>query len=756
MLRSLIKQTRVPLAVALAVSMTLTPLANGQQQPASSQTPPANAPEPTSVNPYAPSKSPYAQGKDPANIGPEKPHENVLIRPYIAAIAPPVRLGNSGRMRDLIRGGNLYLTAQDAIALAIENNIDLEVDRYNPISSAWAIQLAQAGGAARGVTGASLTSGNSVTSGQGVAGSQASAGVSTSGNSKSSISSGNATVSQIGPITQVLDPVVQDVSYWGHFTTPQNNTLQSGTTALIDGKRVTSASISQGLLTGGTVSLSGNASYLNENALSDTLNPTDAGSLSLSIQQNLLQGFGRAVNARFITIAKSNLQVADITFKAALISVVATVLTQYYQLVSDREDTAAKRSALLLARQLESDNKRQVEIGTLAPIEITRAEAQVATAEQDLTVSETTLLQEEVTIKNLLSRNGLADPLLVNVRVIPLDTIHVPDTDDLPPVQTLVGQAVGTGTGIPANAASNPSLTAQTNAPGTATGVQPAGQTQQAPTPRPNLQGSVANTPTSPVGPPAPTTMNGLIGSAVANRTDIQTDAMNYANAVVSSLGTQNGVLPSLQVFATLTNNGLNGAVNQKSLAAGYPPPDSYFVGGYGTQLGQIFRHNFPSERGGFGLTATIRNRTAQADEVIDQLQLRQTEINNVRDRNQVAVLVSNAVIGLRQARTQYAAAVKNRILEEQLLDAEQKKFQLGTSTPYNVITQQRDLATARSSEVTAQAVYAQARIALDQVLGTTLETNHISIAEATIGHISSASVLPENLPAGSPSTIAK
>src|SRR5271154_795178 len=136
MLRSLIKQTRVPLAVALAVSMTLTPLANGQQQPASSQTPPANAPEPTSVNPYAPSKSPYAQGKDPANIGPEKPHENVLIRPYSAAIAPPVRLGNSGRMRDLIRGGNLYLTAQDAIALAIENNIDLEVDRYNPISSA--------------------------------------------------------------------------------------------------------------------------------------------------------------------------------------------------------------------------------------------------------------------------------------------------------------------------------------------------------------------------------------------------------------------------------------------------------------------------------------------------------------------------------------------------------------------------------------------------------------------------------------------
>ena len=144
----------------------------------------------------------------------------------------------------------------------------------------------------------------------------------------------------------------------------------------------------------------------------------------------------------------------------------------------------------------------------------------------------------------------------------------------------------------------------------------------------------------------------------------------------------------------------------------------------------------------------TVKNRTAQADEAIDQLQLRQMEIDNVRDKNQVGVLVSNAVIGLRQARTRYAAAVKNRILEEQLLDAEQKKFSLGTSTPYNVITQQRDLANARSSEVTAQATYAQAKITLDQVLGITLETNHVSIGEATVGKITYASVLPDKLPA--------
>jgi outer membrane protein len=727
------------MAVALAALLTLAPVASAQQ-PASNAPAPANAPEPTSYNPFAASKSPYAQGKDPADIGPQKPNKSIFVRPYSPALAPDVRLGNSGRLRDLIRGGNLYLTVQDAIALAIENNIDLEVDRFNPIISAWSLQRAEAGGAARGVTNSSLGSGGSATSGQGVAGSQASAGVSTSGNSKSSISNGNATVSQIGPITQVLDPVVQDLSFWGHTTIPQNNTVQSGTTALIDGKRVTNASISQGFLTGGTISLSGNASYLNENALSDTLNPTDAGSLSLSIQQNLLQDFGRAVNARSITVAKSNLGISDLAFKAALIAVVSTVLTQYYQLVSDREDTAAKRSALTLAQQLEGDNKRQVDIGTLAPIEITRAEAQVATAEQDLTVSETTLLEQEVTIKNLLSRNGLADPLLVSVRVIPLDTIRVPDTDDLPSLQNLVGQAVGTGAGIPAKQGGTATLSAQASAP-----ASPA----QAPTPHPNNQETVINTPNSPVGTPLAPTMTGLIGQAVGTRTDILTEQMNFENAKINALGTQNGVLPSLQVFATLTNNGLNGAVNQKSLAAGNPPPDSYFVGNYGTQLGQIFRHNFPSERGGFALTLTVKNRTAQADEAIDQLQLRQSEITDVRDRNQVGVLVSNAVIGLRQARTRYSAAVKNRVLEEQLLDAEQKKFQLGTSTPFNVITQQRDLANARSSEVTAQATYAQAKITLDQVMGTTLDTNHVSIAEATLGKVSYTSVLPDKLPAG-------
>ncbi len=647
--RKPIQAVRGTLACALAGLLSLAPMAQAQ---------------------FEKNTSPYDQGSDPSRIGPVKPPSNVLVRPYEAAIAPPIRLSNSERLRSLIRGNILYLTVQDAIALAIENNIDLEVQRYNAIASAWSVQRAAAGGAARGVTTGTSTGSATVASGQGVLGSQQSAGISTSGGSKSSINSGNASISQIGPITQVLDPIFSQSAVVSHITFPLNNVLQSGEQLdLVDGRRNYSSSLQQGFLTGGLASLTYSQSYLNEDAESNSLNPSLSGNLSFSAQQNLLQGFGVAVNARSITIAKMNLGVSDLAFRAQIISVVTNVLSGYYQLVIDREDFSAKRSAVALAQQLFSDNKRQVDIGTLAPIEITRAEAQVAAAEQDLTVSETTLLEQEVALKNLLSRNGLADPLLLTVRIVPIDKIVIPEQDDLPPLKNLVAQAL-------------------------------------------------------------------------AARTDIKTDQINFGASQISALGTQNGILPSLQVFGGLTNSGLAGTSYPPAVAVGLPPAANV-VGGVGTELGQILRRDFASARIGLSYSANIHNYTAQADYAIDQLQLRQTELSNVRDRNQVGVLVSNAVIGLQQAHVQYRAAVKNRVLQERLLDAEQRKFRLGTSTPYLVITEQRDLANAKSTEVAAEATYAAARITLDRVLGSTLETLNISVDESRDGRLKRQSALP-------------
>jgi outer membrane protein TolC len=175
--------------------------------------------------------------------------------------------------------------------------------------------------------------------------------------------------------------------------------------------------------------------------------------------------------------------------------------------------------------------------------------------------------------------------------------------------------------------------------------------------------------------------------------------------------------------------------------------PDPYFVGGVGTALGQVFRRNFPSQSGGAFLSASVRNRQAQADYGIDQLTLRTTQLQDQKNLNQVTVDVSNYVTALRQARARYEAAVKSRVLEEQLLSAEQKKFALGASTPFNVVQQQRDLATAQSTEVSALVAYSNAQVALQQALGTILDEHNISLQEAMSGRVARQSSLPETLP---------
>ena len=135
-------------------------------------------------------------------------------------------------------------------------------------------------------------------------------------------------------------------------------------------------------------------------------------------------------------------------------------------------------------------------------------------------------------------------------------------------------------------------------------------------------------------------------------------------------------------------------------------------------------------------IAAPLGNRAAVADAAIDDLQLRQSQLTQRKDLNQVEVDVQNGVIALRQARARYDAAVKNRVLQEQLLDAEQRRFRLGASIPYNVIQQQRDLVAAQYAETVALVSYSSAKIALDQSLGATLEVNHVSIDEARTGKV--------------------
>ncbi len=633
--------------------------------------------------------APAGWGQQP-DLGPQPKSEYLAYR---APLIPAARLGNSGRIKGLILSGKLYLTAQDAIALVLENNVDIENDRYNALISSWNYERQLAGGPLPGVPSGSSQVG-SVQSGQGVAGSQAAAGVSNSGSNGGSGASTNATISQIGPITPTLDPSFQSSEIFSHTSSPQPNGTQTQISNLIDNTRNYTETLNAGFLTGTKASLSYSDSYLKENALTDVLNPDTGTALSISVQQWLLNGFGRALNARNITIAKANIGINDLTFKTQIITIVASVLNAYYALVSDYQDLKAKREALSVAQRFFDDNKKQVQIGTMAPLDVTTAEAQVASSQQDLVVSETTLEQDQVAFKNLISRNGLADKDLANVEVIPVDRIDVPEQENLPPFKD-------------------------------------------------------------------------ALATAMINRVDLEINRLNLMNTKTSNLGTANGVLPLLVALLTAKNQGLSGVPHPVFVGAipanqpfvvptglvacpsSFGPrsicevPTPYFEGGIGTALGQMIRRDFPSESGGAYFGPTLRNRQATADQAIDVLSLRQVEIENERTLNQVAVDVSNTLIGLQQARIRYLAAVKNRILEEQLLTAEQKKFALGASTTFNVVTQQRDLATAHATESASLNAYSQARVAFDQILGTTLKTNNISIDEAVSGRVGRPSILP-------------
>ena len=202
-------------------------------------------------------------------------------------------------------------------------------------------------------------------------------------------------------------------------------------------------------------------------------------------------------------------------------------------------------------------------------------------------------------------------------------------------------------------------------------------------------------------------------------------------------------MLPNVGVFGAETQVGLAGTARTVAADGFTETPDPYFVGGVGTALGQVFRRNFPTERIGAFYFANLGNRQAQADYAIDQLQFRQTQLTTEKDLAQVEVDVQNYVIGLRQARARYNAAVQNRVLQQQLFEAEQKKFALGASVPYNVIQQQRDLVAAQSTEMAAKVSYSTARIALDRTLGVLLSVNHVSLAEAREGKVARVTASP-------------
>jgi len=359
-----------------------------------------------------------------------------LTHPYQPRSVPPINLSNTPRLESLMRAGNLYLSSQDVVALAIENNIDVEVQRYGPLLAQEVLKRAKSGGLLRNV-GVGVAQGPLSVSLQGV--SLTGTGATVTGGS--GVSSGGGVLTQLGPAIASFDPTVSFFASFAHTTTPQSNLQLTGTAALVTDTRSYQAQYTQNWDFGLTAQATYSSSYIKVNSQVLALNPYTQGNLGLQVTQNLLNGFGSAVNGRNIRVQKNNLKVTDLQFKQQVIATVAAALNLYWDLVSFNEDVRSRKQEVATAQQLLEDNKRQVAIGAIAEIEITRAEAQLYTSQQDLVISQTNLMQQETILKNYLSRNGIAAASLAEVHIVPLDTIAIPPQDEVRPLEDLVQQA---------------------------------------------------------------------------------------------------------------------------------------------------------------------------------------------------------------------------------------------------------------------------------------------------------------------------
>jgi len=604
---------------------------------------------------------------------------NSFISPYEAKPVASVNLQNSQRIFDLMHAGELYLSLADAIALALENNLDIEVERYLPRIARTDIQRAKGGGLLRGVSllvdepppGIGGPSGPLLTT---LTASPTPAPAVNSNFSdvalitqqQNDLSVTGALPLSPGPTIPQYDPAISGLLNWAHQSTVEYNPLITGSSNWL-AANVLNGNIgwTQGFSPGTQLSVTFDNTRLTSDAARYTYDPILNSSLGFTITQPLLRGFGIELNRRYIHIAKNNQKIADLVFQQQVIDTVAGIARLYTDLVSLNEDLKVKREALRLAERLYEDNQNKVQQGQQAPIEVTRAQAQVAASRQGLVSAEGLVEQQELIVKTALTRGGLANPAIRAAHIIVTDTVTAPGTEAVQPVED-------------------------------------------------------------------------LIALAVRNRPDLAQAGIQVENSQVSLKGSLNALRPELDVVGTVQNGGLSGDVNPAALAL--TPGAALYPGGYGTALGQIFRNNFPTYAVGLQLNLPLRNRVAQADAVRDELQVRQSQLRRQQFEDQVRLEVADAYVAMQQARAAYEAAVQSRVLQEQSVDVEQATFDVGLATNYLVIQYQTYLAQARSTEVAAKGAYAKAKVALDRATASTLEVNQVSIQEAQNGRVSRTS----------------
>src|SRR5437764_8094514 len=363
------------------------------------------------------------------------------VAPYMPHQVAPPNLANTARIDTLMREGKLYLSVNDAIALALENNLDIAIARYTLNIADTDVLRAKAGAQILGVNVGIVQN----TPGGGVGGIGTQVGSGTGGTSLGAGGAGAGAVGIVcstagglfGPFITSFDPIITGTFQSDHAsfvpTSPFQGSFQGTTSANFQ--------YTQGFHWGTNLSVGFNNSRITSNSAFQSVSPALNSGFQFRLTQHLLQGFGFPANTRFIRIAKNNRELSDVAFRLQILTTVDQIENMYWDLVYAYENQRVKQESLAFSQKTLSDTQKQVEIGSLAPIEAVRAQSTAAADQQALTVAKTNLQLQQLVMKNALSRT-LHDPVLAKADVIPTSTMEVPETEQIQPTEDLVNEAL--------------------------------------------------------------------------------------------------------------------------------------------------------------------------------------------------------------------------------------------------------------------------------------------------------------------------
>ncbi len=605
-----------------------------------------------------------------------------VVRPYLPRHVPPPNLSNTSRIGQLMHDGKIMLSIDDAVALALENNLDIGIARYNLSIADTDVLRSRSG--ANNFLGTNFGVVQN-TPGSGVGGLGGTVGSGTGGTTAApgGIGAGtNGLVSStlgLGSFITSFDPVLTSTLQEDHNNVIASNVF-TGAPTVAQNTGTYNFSYAQGFQWGTNMSVGFTNSRITTNNVFNTYSPQISPAFQFRLTQHLLQGFGFLPNTRLIRLTKNNREISDVAFRLQIITTVDQIENMYWDLVFAYENVRVQQESLAFAQKTLSDTQKQVQIGSLAPIEVVRAQSTVSGDQQSLILAQNNLQLQQLLMKNALSRT-LVDPVLADAEVIPTSTIALPEQEPVIPIQDLVNDALGH---------------------------------------RPELAESRIDL-----------SNREINNKAIRNSMLPTLDLFAYYGGSGLS-GSQNP--------ANLCAN-QPPAEQAEGFCSGFNPvlgattPTAAPVG-YTTALNQLVNSTAPDKGVGLTLNIPIRNRNADALQVRAELEYRQAQMREQQIENQIRIEVRNAQFQVVQNRAAVAAAQAAVELGHQSLDAEQKKLNLGASTSTLVLQNQSVLATNESNLVSAMAAYEKSRIELDRATGLLLDHAGIVMTDAERGQV--------------------